>query len=83
MDWITRRRPPSPASERQIVSWPWWRRAGADLRSRHRVAGRPVIDTPENHQRRELLVPAFAVKLVKQDLATLPDDADTFVFPGP
>lgn len=42
----------------------------------------PVIDTPKNHQRRELSVPAFVVKVVREYLATLPDDPDAFVFPG-
>ncbi|MDG4790251.1 tyrosine-type recombinase/integrase [Micromonospora sp. WMMD1102] len=46
------------------------------------LPGGPVIDTPKNHQRRELAVPAFVVRLLKQHLATLPDDPDTFVFPG-
>jgi integrase len=41
-----------------------------------------VIDTPKNHQRRELTVPAFVVQLVREHLATLPDDPDVFAFPG-
>ncbi|MEV6811897.1 site-specific integrase [Micromonospora sp. NPDC051296] len=51
----------------------------------HSVAqlpGGPVIDTPKNHQRRELAVPAFVVELLRQHLVTLPDGPDVFVFPG-
>jgi integrase len=46
------------------------------------LPGGPVIGTPKNHQRRELAVPAFLVALVRQHLASLPDDPDVFVFPG-
>jgi integrase len=46
------------------------------------LPGGPVIDTPKDHQKRELAVPAFVVKLVVQLLASLPDDPDAFVFPG-
>ncbi|WCN82139.1 tyrosine-type recombinase/integrase [Micromonospora sp. LH3U1] len=46
------------------------------------VPGGPVIDTPKNHQRRELAVPAFVVQLLRERLATLPDGPDVFVFPG-
>ncbi|MBG6068168.1 tyrosine-type recombinase/integrase [Micromonospora ureilytica] len=46
------------------------------------LPGGPVIDTPKNHQRRELLVPAFVAQLVEEHLATLPDNPDTFAFPG-
>ncbi|WP_433394500.1 hypothetical protein [Micromonospora sp. KLBMP9576] len=46
------------------------------------LPGGPVIDTPKNHQRRTLLVPAFVAELVGEHLATLPDDPDAFAFPG-
>lgn len=46
------------------------------------LTGGPVIDTPKNHQRRELAVPAFVVQLLREHLATLPDDPDAFMFPG-
>jgi integrase len=46
------------------------------------LPGGPVIDTPNNHQRRELALPAFVVQLVREQLATVPDDRDAFVFPG-
>lgn len=46
------------------------------------LPGGPIIATPKNHQRRELAVPAFVVKLVQEHLATLPDDPDAFAFPG-
>ncbi|MEV4462751.1 tyrosine-type recombinase/integrase [Micromonospora echinofusca] len=46
------------------------------------LPGGPVIDTPKNHQRRALLVPAFVAELVGEHLATLPDDPDAFAFPG-
>ncbi|MBQ0897134.1 site-specific integrase [Micromonospora sp. U56] len=46
------------------------------------VPGGPVIDTPKNHQRRELAVPAFVVQLLREHLVTLPDGPDVFVFPG-
>jgi integrase len=46
------------------------------------LPGGPVIDTPKDHQRRELIVPAFVVRLLSEHLATLPDDPDTFAFPG-
>jgi integrase len=46
------------------------------------LPGGPVIDTPKDHQRRELAVPAFVVALVVRLLATLPDDPDAFLFPG-
>ncbi|MCZ7425974.1 tyrosine-type recombinase/integrase [Micromonospora sp. WMMA1949] len=46
------------------------------------LPGGPVIDTPKNHQRRELAVPAFVVESLRQHLATLPDGPDVFVFPG-
>jgi integrase len=42
----------------------------------------PVIDTPKNHQRRELAVPRLVVRLLRQHLAELPDDPDAFAFPG-
>jgi integrase len=42
----------------------------------------PIIDTPKDHQRRELLVPAFVVEAVRRYLATMPDDPEVFVFPG-
>jgi integrase len=46
------------------------------------LPGGPIIDTPKDHQRRELAVPAFVVKLVVQLLASLPEGPDVFVFPG-
>ncbi len=46
------------------------------------LPGGPVMATPKSHQRRELLVPAFVVALVREHLATLPDDPDAFAFPG-
>jgi integrase len=46
------------------------------------LPGGPVIDTPNDHQRRELAMPAFVVRLVGQLLATRPDDPDAFLFPG-
>ncbi|KAB1094827.1 site-specific integrase [Micromonospora aurantiaca] len=46
------------------------------------VPGGPVIDTPKNHQRRALAVPAFVVQLLGEHLATLPEGPDVFVFPG-
>jgi integrase len=46
------------------------------------LPGGPMIDTPKNHQRRELAVPAFVVQLVKEHFADLPDDPDAFAFPG-
>jgi len=46
------------------------------------LPGEPVIDTPKDHQERELTVSAFVVRLVVLLLASLPDDPDAFVFPG-
>jgi integrase len=46
------------------------------------LPGGPVIGTPKDHQTRDLRVPAFVVKLLKQHLDTLPDDPDAFAFPG-
>lgn len=46
------------------------------------LPGGPVIDTPKNHQRRELALPAFVVTLLAEHLEQLPDDPDAFVFPG-
>jgi integrase len=46
------------------------------------LPGGPIIDTPKDHQRRELLVPAFVVEAVRRHLATVPDDRGAFVFPG-
>jgi integrase len=46
------------------------------------LPGGPVIDTPKNHQRRELAVPSLVVQLVKEHFATLPADPDAFAFPG-
>lgn len=46
------------------------------------LPGGPVIDTPKNHQRRELAVPAFVAALLRQHLASLPNDPDAFAFPG-
>ncbi|MEV4706544.1 site-specific integrase [Actinoplanes sp. NPDC049316] len=46
------------------------------------LPGGPVIDTPKDHQRRELLVPAFVVEAVRRYLATVPDGPEVFVFPG-
>jgi integrase len=46
------------------------------------LPGGPIIDTPKDHQRRELLVPAFVVKAVRGYLSTLPDGEEVFVFPG-
>lgn len=46
------------------------------------LPGGPIIDTPKNHQRRELALPAFVVALVHDHLSRLPDDPDAFVFPG-
>ncbi|AGZ39049.1 integrase [Actinoplanes friuliensis DSM 7358] len=46
------------------------------------LPGGPVIDTPKDHHRRELPVPAFVVSLVSRLLATLPDDPEAFLFPG-
>jgi integrase len=46
------------------------------------LPGGPVIATPKNHQRRELVVPAFVARLLAEHLSTLPDGADVFVFPG-
>jgi integrase len=46
------------------------------------VPGGPVIGTPKNHQKRELAVPAFVVKLVRELLTSRPDDPDAFLFPG-
>jgi integrase len=46
------------------------------------LRGGPVIATPKNHQRRELVVPAFVARLLAEHLATLPDGPDVLVFPG-
>jgi integrase len=46
------------------------------------LPGGPVIGTPKDHQKRELAVPPFVVKLVRQHLGSLPDDPDAFAFPG-
>src|SRR4051812_23393375 len=46
------------------------------------LPGGPIIDTPKDHQRRELLVPAFVVRAVRRYLATVPDGPEVFVFPG-
>jgi integrase len=46
------------------------------------LPGGPVIATPKNHQRRELVVPALVARLLAEHLATLPDGPDVFVFPG-
>ncbi|RKN58559.1 hypothetical protein D7193_08510 [Micromonospora costi] len=35
------------------------------------MPGGPVIDTPKNHQRRELAVPAFVVQLLVHKLGTV------------
>lgn len=45
------------------------------------LPGGPVIDTPKNHQRRALALPAFVVALVTEHLAKIPDDLDAFAFP--
>jgi hypothetical protein len=44
------------------------------------LPGVPIIDTPKDHQRRELLVPAFVVMAVRRYLATLPGGPGVFVF---
>jgi integrase len=46
------------------------------------LPGGPIIDTPKNHQRRELTVPAFVVQLLRQHLDDVPDDPQAFVFAG-
>jgi integrase len=46
------------------------------------LPGGPIIDTPKDHQRRELLVPAFVIKAVRRYLATVPDGPDVFCLPG-
>jgi hypothetical protein len=46
------------------------------------LPGGPIIDTPKNHQRRELAVPAFVVAVLREHLAGVPDDPDAFLFPG-
>ena len=46
------------------------------------VSGGPVIDTPTDHQIRELALPAFVVDLVRELLVALPGDPDAFLFPG-
>jgi integrase len=46
------------------------------------LPGGPVIDTPKDHQVRELALPAFVVRQVRTLLASLPDGPDMFVFPG-
>jgi integrase len=46
------------------------------------LPGGPVIATPKNHQRRELVVPAFVARQLAEHLTDLPDDPDAFVFPG-
>jgi integrase len=46
------------------------------------LPGGPVIDTPKDHQVRELALPVFVVRLVRTLLAAVPDDPDAFVFPG-
>lgn len=46
------------------------------------LPGGPVIDTPKNHQRRELSLPRFVVKRLAQHLTGLPEDPEAFLFPG-
>ena len=46
------------------------------------LPGGPIIDTPKDHQRRELAVPAFVVDRVRHLLRELPASPDAFVFPG-
>jgi integrase len=46
------------------------------------LPGGPIIDTPKDRQRRELLIPAFVVEAVRHYLATMPNDPEVFVFPG-
>jgi len=46
------------------------------------IPGGSVIDTPKNHQRRELVVPRFVAALLQEHLATVDEDPEAFLFPG-
>jgi len=46
------------------------------------VPGGSVIDTPKNHQRRELSVPRFVVELLRDHLTTVGEAPEAFLFPG-
>jgi integrase len=42
----------------------------------------PIIDTPKNHQRRELAIPGFVVARLRAYLESLGTGPDGFIFPG-
>lgn len=46
------------------------------------VSGGTVVDTPKNHQKRALSLPAFVVELFRQHLTELAAAPETFVFAG-
>ena len=74
------RPPPALALRRRSVDVPAGRLMVAEAVAQ--IPGGSVIDTPKNHQRRELVVPRFVAALLQEHLATVDEDPEAFLFPG-
>jgi len=46
------------------------------------LPGGPVIDTPKNHQRRELALPTFVIERLRRHLEEMSHRPEAFLFPG-